>query len=37
MGILSIEIRDSRLNKVIGIGFVKLRRYIVNDLLSEFE
>ena len=37
MGVLSIEVRDSRLNKVIGIGFVKLRRYIVNEVLSEFE
>ena len=36
MGVLSLEILDERLNKILGTAFIKLRRYIINNQISDF-
>lgn len=37
MGVLLVEVRDGRTGRNAGLGYVKVKRYIVNGLLSEFE
>lgn len=37
MAILMIVLADARSNKQVGIAYVKMKTYIVNNLLSELE
>lgn len=36
MGVIVVHIVDRRVNKKVGVGYFKIRKYIINGLVSEF-
>lgn len=36
MGVIVVHVVDKRVNKRMGVGYFKIRKYIINGLVSEF-